>query len=72
MKEPFSLEEMTSSNNVTFLERALPNVFAPSRNTGVLISNHVKERVSWGMGVFLDTNDLGVDQGDGEFNFTGR
>ena len=72
MKEPFSLEEMTSSNNVTFLERALPNAFAPSRNTGVLISNHVKERVSWGMGVFLDTNDLGVDQGDGEFNFTGR
>lgn len=72
VKEPFSLEEATSSNNVTFLERALPNVFAPSRNAGVLISNHVKERVSWGMGVFLDSNDLGVDQGDGEFNFTGR
>ncbi len=72
MKEPFSLEEMTSSNNVTFLERALPNAFAPSRNTGLMISNHAKERVSWGMGVFLDTNDLGVDQGDGEFNFTGR
>lgn len=72
MKEPFSLEEMTSSNNVTFLERALPNVFAPSRNTGLMISNHARQRVSWGMGVFLDTNDLGVDQGDGEFNFTGR
>ena len=72
MKEPFSLEEMTSSNNVTFLERALPNAFAPSRNTGLLITNHAKERVSWGVGVFLDTNDLGVDRGDGEFNFTGR
>ena len=72
MKEPFSLEEMTSSNNVTFLERALPNAFAPSRNTGLLIMNHAKERVSWGVGVFLDTDDLGVDRGDGEFNFTGR
>ena len=72
MKEPFSLEEMTSSNNVTFLERALPNAFAPSRNAGLLIANHVKKRVSWGAGVFLDTDDLGVDQGDGEFNFTGR
>ncbi len=72
MKEPFSLEEMTSSNNVTFLERALPNAFAPSRNAGLSITNHAKERVSWGVGVFLDTNDLGVDQGDGEFNFTGR
>ena len=72
MKEPFSLEEMTSSNNVTFMERALPNAFAPSRNTGLLISNHAKERVSWGVGVFRNTNDLGVSQGDGEFNFTGR
>ena len=72
MKEPFSLEEMTSSNNVTFLERALTNAFAPSRNTGLLISNHAKERVSWAVGVFRNTNDLGVGQGDGEFNFAGR
>lgn len=72
IKEPFSLDEMTSSNHVTFLERALPNAFAPSRNAGLSISNHVKERVSWGVGVFRDSNDLGVDQGDGEFNFTGR
>ncbi len=72
MKEPFSLEEMTSSNNITFMERALPNVFAPSRNAGLLISNHAKERVNWGVGVFRNTDDSGVGQGDGEFNITGR
>lgn len=72
MKEHFSLEDMTSSNNITFLERALPNAFVPSRNTGVLISNHAKKKMSWSMGVFRNTNDLGVGQGDGEFNFTGR
>ncbi len=72
MKEPFSLEEMTSNNNVTFMERALPNVFAPSRNVGLLITNQAQDRVTWGVGVFRNTNDLGVGRGDGEFNFTGR
>lgn len=33
-QEPFSLEEMTSSRNITFIERALPNLFAPGYNVG--------------------------------------
>ena len=72
MKEPFSLEELTSSNNITFMERPLLVGFAPSRNVGVLISNHAKERVSWAIGIFRNTNDLGIGQGDGNFDFTGR
>lgn len=31
---PFSLEELTSSNNMTFMERAAPTVFAASRQIG--------------------------------------
>lgn len=41
-KEPFSLEELTSSKYITFMERALPNALAPGRNAGVALSSRGK------------------------------
>lgn len=35
VKVPFSLEEMTSSNNITFMERAAPNLFSLAHRIGV-------------------------------------
>jgi phosphate-selective porin OprO/OprP len=59
-KEPFSLEELTSSKYITFLERSLPNAFAPSRNTGASFMNTcADDRVSYSVGAFANTNDFG-------------
>jgi len=72
-KEPFSLEELTSSNDITFMERALPNVFAPSRNTGVMAQNTAfDDRLNWAIGVFRDVDDYGDGAADGGYNVTAR
>jgi phosphate-selective porin OprO/OprP len=59
-KEPWSLEELTSSKYITFMERALPvEAFAPSRRLGVGGHSHSKGGLSWnaGYGIFADTVD---------------
>ncbi len=55
-KAPFSLEELGSSKYITFLERSLPNVFAPMREVGVAAYNHTEdESVTWAYGAFFDS-----------------
>ncbi len=73
-KEPFSLEELTSSRYITFLERSLPNVFSPSRNVGMGIRDTALDRrVTWALGTFRQTDGFGQGFGtDSEYNLTGR
>lgn len=70
--EPFSLEALTSSKYVTFLERALPNVFAPARNVGIMFHDHVGERFTWAAGAFREADGFGTSRGSGKLNLTGR
>lgn len=71
-KEPFSLEELTSSKYITFMERALPiEAFSPSYNTGFML--HDKgERHTWALGLFRDADDFGQAFDREEWNLTGR
>jgi len=71
-KEFFSLEELTSSKYITFMERSLPNVFAPGRNTGVSFFNSPGEhRMTYGLGIFRDADDYGDYEGE-DWNYSGR
>jgi len=72
-KEPFSLEYLTSSNEITFMERSFADAFTPTRNTGFMLQDCIcDERVTWAAGVFRDTDKFGDSKGDGEYNYTGR
>ena len=71
-KEPFSLEELTSSRYITFMERALPNVFAPGRHIGVGAKYRA---INWTLagGVFGEAFDDDVSkEGDEGWGASGR
>ena len=75
-REPFSLELVTSSRYVTFMERSvLSQAFGPGRNLGVSIFNNTDdEMMTWAIGVFKTGSDnFGDDVGDeGENSLTTR
>lgn len=67
-REPYSLDGMTSSNFMTFLERATNNVLSPARNWGVCgYWWPDDERVLLSFGAFrTDTPSTGQSVGDGD------
>ncbi len=66
-QEPFSLEGMTSSNNITFMERSLVYVFVPDYHLGLAVTSHGKNW-SGNIGIFgeaIHSQDDKVDDGWG-------
>ncbi len=72
-REPFGLEELTSSNHTTFMERSAGTTFTPARNVGVALHNVVADgRVTYSAGIFRETLDTGESVGSGSPNITAR
>lgn len=75
-KEPFSIEQLTSSRFLTFIERSIidgPVDDNLAYNTGFWLNNMcMDEKVGWAAFAGRHTGDQGQDVGDGDYNFTGR
>ncbi len=73
-KEPFGLEELTSSKYITFMERSVTmEAFAPSRNSGLMITDTAwDKRLVWAVGTFKEVNGYAENYGDSQFNLTAR
>jgi phosphate-selective porin OprO/OprP len=73
-KEPYGLEQVSSSNNEMFTERSLMNALVPAFNAGVMLyDDFANERATWAVGAFRTGLDTGeVSKGDGEWAGTAR
>lgn len=67
-KEPFSIEELTSSRFITFTERALPNALAPGRHMGLAVGGH-GDMFTVAAGIFGASPN---NSNDSNADFTGR
>lgn len=63
-QEPFSMEELTSSGATTFMERALPNTFAPGYHLGAAINTHSNDW-TFAAGIFDRALNSNKDSGHG-------
>lgn len=70
-REPFGLQDQTSSNDISVLERsALMELFAPGRVEGIQLHGDLGNNMSYGVGAFFDDVDS-EDEGE-ELGMAGR
>ena len=73
-KRPASLDSLTSSKYLTFIERSLANTFFKTRNTGFAFYNHTfNEALNWSFFINKETSESPPDfQIDSDWNITSR
>ena len=53
-KQPFSLEELTSSNNIDFMERSYGNQMVPGKRLGAMMHGEPMTGLTYGVSVYQD------------------
>jgi phosphate-selective porin OprO/OprP len=72
-KQPFGLEELTSSKDIMFMERSTAADMAPSRKTGIMLHDLVfSDRMLWAASMFRETTVLGRVRSDSGYSFAAR
>ena len=70
-KQPFNLEEQTSSNNIDFMERSYVNQLAPAKKIGAMLFGQPKAGFTYAGSVYA-MNDTETDSRNDKANFAGR
>ena len=70
-KQPFNLEEQTSSNNIDFMERSYVNQIAPAKKIGAMIFGEPVKGFTYAASTYT-MNDTERDQTHDKANFAGR
>jgi len=72
-KQPFGLEQLTSDNYTTFLERSMVDeALTPARDDGIQWAETFGDATNLAIGAFRRTDDSGKDTGDGDYEATAR
>jgi phosphate-selective porin OprO and OprP len=70
-KQPFGLEQLTSSNNIDFMERSYVDQIAPAKKIGAMIFGEPKPGLTYALSSY-SMNDTELDSKNDKANFAGR
>ncbi len=66
-KQPFNLEEQTSSNNIDFIERSYVNQVNPGKKVGIMIHGVPMDGVAYGVSSFQENNSTITASGNRQY-----
>jgi phosphate-selective porin OprO/OprP len=66
-KQPMSLEELTSSNNIPYAERSFVNALVPTKKLGAMLHGEPVKGLNYGLSIFQNSFEEADNEDDGKF-----